>query len=82
MHTNTSTKHWTEVADEPVWVSWAEAGAFCAANGARLMTEPEYGRLLDQSATVNKGFRSVFGSSLCLPACFEPLSDGFGPLSL
>ena len=51
VHTNESTKHWTEVADEPVWVSLAEAQAFCSAHNARIMTEPEYLRLLSQNGT-------------------------------
>lgn len=54
VHTDKATKHWTEVADEPVWVSLAEAQAFCAAHNARLMSEEEYMRLLDLNGTSEK----------------------------
>ena len=59
VHSNNATKHWTEIAGEPVWVSMAEATAFCTAQHARLMTEPEYMRLLDRSAVAGNAPRLV-----------------------
>lgn len=38
-----------QVADQPVFVSLAEARAFCQWAGARIMSEPEYHRALDAS---------------------------------
>ena len=47
MHLPAGTKGWSEVADHPVWVCLAEATAFCKFAGCRVMTELEYGCLLD-----------------------------------
>eukprot|EP00249_Psilotum_nudum_P030628 c43427_g1_i1 orf=292-2445(+) len=47
VHHPFSTKHWSEVADEPVYVSLSEAQAFCNWVGCRIMTEAEYHRALD-----------------------------------
>ncbi|GLJ39975.1 hypothetical protein SUGI_0817810 [Cryptomeria japonica] len=47
IHGPDSTKHWTEVAEEAVYVSLAEAEAFCKWVGYRVMTETQYHRILD-----------------------------------
>ncbi|GLJ39980.1 hypothetical protein SUGI_0817940 [Cryptomeria japonica] len=47
IHGPESIKHWTEVAEEAVYVSLAEAEAFCKWMGCRVMTEAQYHRILD-----------------------------------
>lgn len=47
VHGFDSSKHWTEVAEEPVYVSLAEAEAFCRWMNCRVMKEEEYQRILD-----------------------------------
>uniref|UniRef100_A0A0D6QRR4 Sulfatase-modifying factor enzyme domain-containing protein n=1 Tax=Araucaria cunninghamii TaxID=56994 RepID=A0A0D6QRR4_ARACU len=49
VHGPDSTEHWTEVSEEAVFVSLAEAEAFCkwTGLGCRVMTEAEYHRILD-----------------------------------
>lgn len=42
-----SSKHWTEVAEKPVYASLAEAEAFCRWMECRVMKEEEYQRILD-----------------------------------
>eukprot|EP00897_Mesotaenium_endlicherianum_P009271 jgi/Mesen1/8372/ME000468S07806 len=46
VHVSGATRHWAEVADEPALVSLAEAQAYCAAHGWRVMSEAEYHRVL------------------------------------
>ncbi|KAK9789403.1 hypothetical protein WJX73_006308 [Symbiochloris irregularis] len=59
VHTNEATLHWTEVADQHVWVSQAEALAYCRAHDARMMTEPEYTRLLDENAASDERWEGL-----------------------
>eukprot|EP01018_Ginkgo_biloba_P029340 Gb_06303 [translate_table: standard] len=47
IHSSETTKHWTEVAEDAVYVSLAEAEAFCRWKECRIMTEAEYQRILD-----------------------------------
>lgn len=42
VHLPGKTQHLSAVQDEPVWVSLAEAQAYCHWAGGRIMTEPEY----------------------------------------
>ena len=53
--------HWREVAEEPVLLSLAEAQAFARACDCRIMTEPEYHRILEEASVASK-----YAS---LPAC-------------
>ncbi|KAG0553605.1 hypothetical protein KC19_12G024700 [Ceratodon purpureus] len=46
VHSAFATQHWTKVGNEPVYTSLSEAEAFCAWSGGRVMTEPEYHRIL------------------------------------
>ena len=41
------TQGWRTAAQQPVWVSLAEASAFCRCKGARVMTEAEYVHTVD-----------------------------------
>ena len=42
VHVPGKTQPLSAVQDEPVWVSLAEAQAYCHWAGGRVMTEPEY----------------------------------------
>jgi formylglycine-generating enzyme required for sulfatase activity len=46
VHSAAATHHWAKVASEPVYASLSEAEAFCAWSRGRVMTEPEYHRIL------------------------------------
>lgn len=73
VHDSTASRHWTAVRDAPVWVSLAEAQAFCRAYGMRIMREPEYARLTDHSACsdIGPGWRALRGEG------WEWTSTGF-----
>lgn len=68
VHGPHSSRPFEEVKDEPVWVSLAEASAFCKARGVRIMTEPEYEQLLNVDAEGDR-FKSC--------ACFLELLNIF-----
>lgn len=42
VHVPGKTQALADVQDKPVWVSLAEAKAYCSWAGGRVMTEPEY----------------------------------------
>ena len=47
VHSMSGTQGWRDAAQRPAWVSLAEAQAFCRCKGVRVMSEPEYCRILD-----------------------------------
>ena len=47
VHLPSGSKAWQEVSQQPVWVCLAEATAFCSFSSCRIMSEPEYQRVLD-----------------------------------
>eukprot|EP00850_Spirogloea_muscicola_P023678 SM000377S13799 [mRNA] locus=s377:32580:36264:+ [translate_table: standard] len=50
VHSPQGTRHWSEVANAPAFVSLSEAMAFCTSKGCRVMTEPEWHRIVDSDA--------------------------------
>jgi len=77
---NGSSCSWRDVEDEPVLCSLAEASAYCAwaGDGARIMSEPEYVRLLQPD--VAYGVEKLRGSGWeWTSTVFAPL-PGFSPM--
>ncbi|KAH9316911.1 hypothetical protein KI387_018680, partial [Taxus chinensis] len=79
IHDPHSTKHWTEVSEEAVYVSLAEAEAFCRWQGCRVMTEAEYHRILDSDKQGGKVLNMRTGGWEWTSTEFYPF-PGFEPM--